>query len=98
MNSITPEELAALGDQVALIDVREPDEVAQIRVPYATNIPLSSIMDRLDEIPEGAYIMCHSGGRSGRTVQYLESQGRDVVDVAGGITAWERAGLPVERG
>ena len=98
MHSITPDELAKLGDQVELIDIREPNEVAEVRVPYAKNVPMSELLGRLDEISDGAYIMCHSGGRSGRAVQYLESQGRDVVDVTGGITAWERAGLPVERG
>lgn len=98
MKSITPQELAALGEHVALIDIREPDEVARVRVPYATNLPMSELIARVDEIPDGAYIMCHSGGRSGRAVEYLTGKGHDVIDVDGGISAWEHAGLPVERG
>lgn len=98
MKQITPEELAALGEDVTLIDVREADELAEVRVPWATHMPLSSLGDRLDEIPDGAYIMCHGGGRSSRTVQALERLGKDAVNVAGGISGWEAAGLPVERG
>ncbi|NLT26682.1 MAG: rhodanese-like domain-containing protein [Microbacteriaceae bacterium] len=98
MKRITPEELAALGETAPLIDLREPDEVAEVRVPWATQIPLSTLAERLDEIPEGAYLMCHGGGRSSRTVAYLEGLGREAVNVEGGISAWEAAGLPVERG
>lgn len=98
MQSITVQELAALGSSVPLIDVREVEEVAQVRVPWAVNLPLSSLANHLDEIPSGAYIMCRSGGRSGRTVQHLATMGREAVNVDGGILAWEAAGLPVERG
>lgn len=97
MNEITPQELHALGTQIDLIDVREPNEVAEVRVPFAKSIPLSELTDRIDEIPEGAYIMCHGGGRSGRTVQHLSNLGRSATNVAGGISEWEAAGLPVER-
>lgn len=99
MKTISVEELHRLGEQVTLIDVREPDEVAEVRIPYATSIPLSEFADRLDEVPaEGAYIMCLAGGRSARAVAYLEQHGKDATNVDGGISAWESAGLPVERG
>ena len=98
MKSISPADLAALGDEAVIIDVREPEEVAEVRLPQAVSIPLSTLAERIDEIPEGAYIMCHGGGRSSRTVQYLEGLGREAVNVDGGISGWEAAGLPVERG
>lgn len=97
MNDITPKDLYALGNNVTLIDVREPNEVAEVRVPFAKNIPLSELAERLDEIPEGAYIMCHAGGRSARTVAHLANLGKETTNVLGGISEWEQAGLPVER-
>ena len=96
MDSISPTDLAGLDDAV-IIDVREPQEVATVRIPHATSIPLSTLLDRIDEVPDDAYIICHAGGRSARVVQYLEAQGRHVTDVTGGMDAWEAAGLPVER-
>jgi rhodanese-related sulfurtransferase len=60
---------------------------------------MGEIASRLDELPEGTiYVLCHSGGRSARVTQFLEQQGYDAVNIDGGITAWEAAGLPVERG
>ncbi|MFD2675253.1 rhodanese-like domain-containing protein [Gulosibacter bifidus] len=99
MKTITVQELGQLGENITLIDVREPDEIAEVRVPFAKVIPLSEFADRVDEVPtEGAYIMCHAGGRSARTVTFLEQRGIDATNVDGGIAAWEAAGLPVERG
>ncbi|MBN9139953.1 MAG: rhodanese-like domain-containing protein [Micrococcales bacterium] len=100
MKSIEPTELAALGDGVALIDVREPDEYEVAHVEGATLIPLGELPQRLGELPAGEtlYVMCHSGGRSAHATAFLEAQGIDAVNVLGGITGWFGAGLPVERG
>ena len=98
MKSVTPTEFAALGDGAVLIDVREPDEVAEASMPGAVNMPMSTLGDHLDELPEGTiYLVCRSGNRSGRVVQALEQQGYDVVNVEGGIIQWEQEGLPVQR-
>jgi rhodanese-related sulfurtransferase len=98
MRSVTPEQFAALPG-AALIDVREPDELRAVRTASAVPIPMGEIASRLDELPEGTiYVLCHSGGRSARVTQFLEQQGYDAVNIDGGITAWEAAGLPVERG
>ena len=44
-------------------------------------------------------VVCHLGGRSAAVAGFLIRSGRtDVVNVAGGMDAWERAGLPVRRG
>lgn len=98
MKEITPKDLYALGTDITLIDVREPGEIAEVRVPFAKSIPLSELSERIDEIPEGAYIMCHAGGRSARTVEHLERLGKSTTNVTGGISEWEQDGLPVERG
>ncbi len=98
MRSITPAEFAALGDDAHLIDVREPEELATVRTLRAQALPMSSLQEHLDELPEGTvYVMCHSGARSARVTAFLEQQGYDAVNVDGGITAWEAAGLPVTR-
>ena len=44
-------------------------------------------------------VICHSGSRSAAVTGFLARSGRtDVVNVAGGMDAWERAGLPIRRG
>lgn len=98
MKAVTPTEYAALGDDAVLIDVREPDEVATVSIPGAIVMPMSTLGDHLDELPDGTlYVICHAGGRSARVVTALEQQGRDAVNVLGGITQWEQEGLPVRR-
>ncbi|MET0976050.1 MAG: rhodanese-like domain-containing protein [Leifsonia sp.] len=99
MESISSAELAALDAAASIIDVREVDEVAVVRVPGAVNIPMSSFLDRIDEVPLDAtvYIMCAVGGRSAQVTNYLDQRGYDAVNVDGGIIAWEQGGHPVER-
>ena len=98
MKSITPQEFAAL-DGAHLVDVREPAELQQVRVASAQPLPMSSLLDHLDQLPAGpVYILCHSGARSARVAAYLEQNGYDATNILGGIVDWEAAGLPVERG
>lgn len=98
MKSVTPQEFAAL-DGAALIDVREPNELAQVRIEQALPLPMSTLQDHLDELPDGPiYVLCHSGGRSARVAQFLEQQGYDAINIDGGILEWEAVGLPVVRG
>ena len=84
-----------------LIDVREANEFGEVRAPGAVLVPTSSFMTRIGELPAGRplLVVCHVGGRSAAIVGYLTRSGRtDVVNVAGGMDAWQRAGLPVRRG
>jgi rhodanese-related sulfurtransferase len=84
-----------------LLDVRETNEFVEVRAPGAVLTPTSLFMTRVDELPTDRPLMvvCHMGGRSAAVAGYLIRQGRtDVVNVAGGMDAWERAGLPVRRG
>src|SRR5438132_9284627 len=96
----TPENAhAALraGDAV-LIDVREPWESDQMRIPGAVLIPLGAVPERLAEIPgdRDVYVHCRLGGRSTKAVEFLREHGRPrAYNVAGGIDAWKAAGLPV---
>ena len=79
-----------------LIDVREPDEFEWARADTANHIPLKTVPDRLDEVPTDrrVYVICRSGGRSAKAVEFLRGQGVDAVNVAGGMLAWLEAGYP----
>jgi rhodanese-related sulfurtransferase len=84
-----------------LVDVREPDELQAVRVEGAVHVPMSSFAERYGELPRDRplLVMCASGGRSSAATGFLLRNGwTDVHNVEGGITAWQRAGLPVRRG
>jgi rhodanese-related sulfurtransferase len=84
-----------------LVDVREPWEFAAVRAPGAVLLPMSTFNDRVGELPADRPLMviCQSGSRSGAVTGFLTRSGRsDVVNVTGGMAAWQQAGLPVTRG
>lgn len=84
------------GDGVTL-DVRDPDELGEARLPGVVHIALGEIPARWSEVPDGTvYVLCAAGARSARAVEYLRARGVDAVNVDGGIRAWAAAGLPVE--
>lgn len=97
MQIIDVHELKARVDR-PLIDVREVDEFAAGHVPGAVNLPMSTIGDHLDQLPDGAFdVICQAGARSARVVEALEARGYDATNVAGGTGEWVAAGYPVER-
>jgi rhodanese-related sulfurtransferase len=84
-----------------LVDVREPNEFVVVRAPGAVLLPTSTFMARYGELPPDRplLVICHTGSRSAAVTGFLARGGRtDVANVAGGMAAWERAGLPVKRG
>lgn len=88
-------------DRPLLIDVRELGEFVAVRAPAAVLLPTSTFAARVDELPTDRplLVICHVGGRSAAVTGFLARSGRtDVTNVAGGMEAWERAGLPVRRG
>ena len=88
-------------DRPLLVDVREHHEFVGVRAPGALFMPLSTFAARVAELPSDRPLMviCHVGGRSTAAAGFLIRSGRtDVVNVAGGMDAWERAGLPIRRG
>ncbi|MFI6153676.1 rhodanese-like domain-containing protein [Kitasatospora sp. NPDC051170] len=87
---------AAVPAEAALLDVREQDEWDAGHVDGALHIPIGQVVARLGELPdEKLYVLCRVGGRSAQVVQYLVQQGRDAVNVDGGMYAWEGAGRPM---
>lgn len=94
MKTITPkevEERLRAGEPLRIIDVREPDEVAAGKIPGAVNIPLGLIEFRMHELDknEEYILVCRSGGRSGRAAEFLDSRGYRVINMTGGMLAWE---------
>ena len=84
-----------------LLDVRELDELARARVEGSLFIPMSQLGARLDEVPRDrpVLVICASGNRSANVAGHLLASGwTDVANIAGGISTWERMGLPVARG
>ncbi|HSO91779.1 MAG TPA: rhodanese-like domain-containing protein [Arthrobacter sp.] len=94
--TVTADDLAGLWPGVALVDVRSREEYAVAYIPGSINIPLDELPSRLSDVPNTTvYLLCGSGKRSSQAAALLSGRGYDVVNVAGGITEWYRAGHPV---
>lgn len=84
-----------------LVDVREPNEIVEVRAEGIVVMPLSAFVLRHGELPTDRPLLmiCHSGGRSGQATAFLLSNGwTDVTNVAGGTLSWVQSGLPIRRG
>lgn len=80
------------------VDVRTPTEHASRAIPGSVNIPLNHLVERIGEFPSGRPLLvyCAGGYRSSIAASLLQSHGfTDVSEIAGGMTAWETAQLPV---
>lgn len=90
---------AVLPDDVVVLDVREDHEWAAGHIDGAIHIPLGDLPARVGELDPVArtVVVCHVGGRSARATQWLQAQGHDAVNLAGGMDAWQDAGRPVTR-
>lgn len=100
MQQVTVVELRDLHDSVSVVDVREADEFRGGHVPGALHMPLATVPIRIAELDRSQrhYVVCQAGGRSAQACAYLEAQGFDVVNVAGGTGEWIAAGFPVATG
>jgi len=82
------------GQDVQIIDVREPHEAAIARIPNARLIPLGEVAARAGELdPEReAIVYCKIGARSAKAIAALREAGYPgpLVNLAGGILAWSR--------
>ena len=99
---IEPKQLSEYAGTTRLVDVREPGEylgeLGHIQgtalVPLATVSAASSGWDRQEDI----VMICRSGARSGRAAKALVELGfTRVMNMKGGMLAWNQAGLPVKR-
>ena len=105
MTSSTAPRLSAqeLADQLAsqqvrVIDVREPLEYAGGHIAGSFNVPLSRLSQA--DLPRGPLVLvCQSGNRSRQGLSQLLQRGHadPLAELAGGIPAWQQAGLPLQR-
>jgi rhodanese-related sulfurtransferase len=95
--AVQPLEVAArVTDGWMLLDVRTDDEWADGRITGSVHIPMDQLMQRLDEVNDRVVCVCAVGARSARVAQFLNAQGREAVNLDGGINAWANSGLPIE--
>ena len=100
MNGTTMPEITATelkqrldnGEDIQIIDVREPNEVAIAKMPGTVHIPLGQVLNRMSEIDPAreTVVHCKMGGRSARAIEALKRAGfaGNLINLHGGITAW----------
>ncbi len=91
------EELAG-GDPPLMLDIRNPREWAARHIDGSVNIPLNHLQERIGEIPRHRRIALHCAGgyRSSIAAGILHQYGlTHLIEMAGGLAAWEAAQLPV---
>ncbi|MEF2966191.1 rhodanese-like domain-containing protein [Paenibacillus sp. M1] len=79
------------GEALNIVDVREPAEWEEGHIPGAKHIPLGQLPERFTELdPEREwFIVCRSGARSGLACELLSERGYHVVNMTGGLLAWD---------
>lgn len=98
-NGVSAEEAATEYQKEGniLVDVRSAEEVTDMGIPGARNMPLERIETDGPDLQNytTVYVSCRSGGRSAMAVNALHNLGiTQAVNVRGGIIAWKDAGLP----
>jgi rhodanese-related sulfurtransferase len=83
-----------------LLDVRQPEEFREGHIAGAKLIPLGELRARMKELPKEREIVCvcASGSRSSSATRQLAAAGFSVINLAGGMSLWKRAKLPVKVG
>ena len=88
-----------MASGIIAVDVRTPTERAQKAIAGALHIPLNHLAERVAELPAGrpVIVFCAGGYRSSMAASLLKRRGfANVSEIAGGLTAWETAGLPLD--
>lgn len=94
---IAAEELES-PDPPFLLDVRNVPEFEGKHIGQSVNLPLNRLQERIGEVPKNRRIAIHCAGgyRSSIAVSILHQYGvTNLIEIAGGLAAWEAAGLPV---
>jgi rhodanese-related sulfurtransferase len=97
---LTPEQVAERhrrGD-IQLIDVRELYEHEAGYISGDRHVEFSRLSERAESIDKEKTVVfyCRSGGRSAVATQAFRASGYDARNMAGGLLAWDRSGLPLE--
>ena len=88
--------------EACVLDVREPDEFKAGHLLNAKLIPLGKLRERVGEMEryrdKPIIVVCRSGNRSATACALLGRDGfAQAYNLTGGVTAWQKAGLPLER-
>jgi hydroxyacylglutathione hydrolase len=89
-----------LNHKVTLLDIRAEEEWLSGRIPGANHVMLGYLPERAAEFinDKPIIVQCRSGNRSTIGAAVLQAKGaKRVINMEGGIRAWSKAGLPVER-
>jgi sulfur-carrier protein adenylyltransferase/sulfurtransferase len=88
------------GEQIVVIDVREPEEFARSKIPGAHTIPRGILEGQVDgRLPRESTVVlyCAGGARSALAAKSLAEMGFDKVEnLQGGFSNWVKSGMPVE--
>ena len=79
------------GEDLVVLDVREPDEVASSAIPGSVNIPLGEVADRMGELDapaHGSHLCRRSALRQGGRGLTAAGYTGELVNVSGGMKAW----------
>ena len=101
-SDVAPAEVTLPPTGFRIIDVREPSEFTSElgHIPSATLVPLATVTAQAATWNKGEeyLLVCRSGGRSGQAAMALSKMGfSKVMNMTGGMLAWNAAGLPIER-
>ena len=98
--SLDPKRVAELleAGEAQVIDVRDSDEWAAGHVPGALHVFITEVSERAGEIDRDRTVVfqCAGGNRSAMVADAFRGDGYDAYNMAGGLRAWEEAGLPLE--
>lgn len=103
---VTPQQAAELqkSGKATIVDVREPDEIAEGMAAPAKSLPTSQLhsdpgaLDRfLATVPKDQELIfyCSAGGRAGKAAEMAKAKGYTVANM-GGYSGWKSAGLPTK--
>lgn len=104
VKEITPQDALKMIEEgnATLIDVRESGEFQESHIPYAVSIPMSIIDGIFHHLKfpstQTLIFQCKMGGRSSRVCEYVQSipeLKNEILNLEGGITAWEKTELPI---
>jgi hydroxyacylglutathione hydrolase/adenylyltransferase/sulfurtransferase len=84
--------------EAVLVDVREPHEWDAGRIPGARHVQLEHLAAQAESIPRDTQVIfqCRLGIRSAMATKAFRASGYDALSMAGGIQAWNEAGLPMD--
>ena len=91
----------AAADPPLVLDIRAPREWTAKHIAGSVNIPLNHLQERIAEIPRDRRLAIHCAGgyRSSIAASILHQHGiTNLIEMAGGLAAWEAAKLPVVAG